>query len=280
LKWAGGKARVLPSLLPLLPQGRRFIEPFAGSGVVFLNVDYPACLVGEVNPDLVNLYAMLKADPEALIEAARELFVPANNISQAYYALRSEFNLARSQSADQGEGEPQWRKAAIFIYLNRHGFNGMCRYNSKGEFNIPFGAYKAPAFPEAAMRLFAAKLQQVDLYCGDFAVGLRQAALGDVVYCDPPYLPLTLTASFTSYHDAGFPLAEHERLADECEKAAQRGATVIVSNHDVPLAREIYHQADSVHAISVRRNISADGSKRGQAAELIAVYLPKPAGAR
>jgi DNA adenine methylase len=268
LKWAGGKARVLPELLPLLPAGKRFIEPFAGSGVVFLNVDYPAYLVGEINPDLFNLYSLLKQEPEALIKETRRLFRGANNQSQAYYKLRSEFNAAR-----RGR-----RKSALFIYLNRHGFNGMCRYNSKGEFNIPFGAYKSPAFPEGAMRAFAVKLQELgeaaQMYCGDFDLGLSQAGPGDVVYCDPPYMPLTLAASFTSYHDAGFNMGEQRRLAQACERAAQRGATVIISNHDTALAREIYQGADAVHAIQVQRNISADGSKRGLVAELIAVYLP------
>lgn len=265
LKWAGGKARVLPELLPLLPAGKRFIEPFAGSGVVFLNTTYPSYLVGEINPDLINLYTLLRHEPEALIEEARRLFIAANNQSAQYYLLRSEFNAAKAGR----------RRAAIFIYLNRHGFNGMCRYNSKGEFNIPFGAYKSPAFPEAAMRAFATKLQAVELYCGDFQVSLGQAQAGDVVYCDPPYLPLSASANFTSYHDAGFDLSEQRRLALECELAASRGASVIVSNHDVGIAREIYHRATSVYAISVRRNISADGSRRGRVAELIAVYEPR-----
>jgi DNA adenine methylase len=210
---------------------------------------------------------LLKQNTEAMIEEARRLFVPASNQLDQYYALRREFNAAESGL----------RRAAIFIYLNRHGFNGMCRYNSKGEFNIPFGAYKKPSFPEAAMRSFATKLQRVSLYCGDFTVGMDQAGRGDVVYCDPPYLPLTLTASFTSYHDNGFDLGEQKRLAGTCEAAAARGANVIVSNHDTKEAREIYGQADQVLAISVRRNISADGTRRGRVGELIASYLPRPA---
>ena len=265
LKWAGGKTRVLPELLPLLPFGERFIEPFAGSGVVFLNVEYPVKLVGEVNPDLVNLYQLLKTAPETIIEAAQSLFAPENNQSQAYYRLRAEFNAAG----------PSTRRSAIFVYLNRHGFNGMCRYNSKGEFNIPFGAYKSPTFPEQAMQAFARKLKRVEFYCGDFEIGLSRAKEGDVVYCDPPYLPLSLTASFTSYHDAGFDLDEHRRLARSCEAAAARGASVVISNHDTAVAREIYAAADVIRAISVRRNISADGSKRGRVGELIAVYSPK-----
>ena len=125
------------------------------------------------------------------------------------------------------------------------------------------------------MRSFAVKLQEVELYCGDFSVGLNQAGNGDVVYCDPPYLPLTLTASFTSYQKGDFGLAQQQRLAQACEEAAKRGASVVISNHDTPVARKIYSGADSILGISVQRNISADGRKRGKVGELIAVYLPK-----
>ena len=291
LKWAGGKARVLPHLLPLLPPGKRFIEPFSGSGVVFLNVDYPTVLAGEVNPDLVLLYTYLKETPEDLIEAARMLFEPENNTAEAYYRLRKEFNetpatppRTEEEKAKLGR-RAEWHsppglwRAAYFVYLNRHGFNGMCRYNSKGEFNIPFGAYKHPAFPEQAMRAFAARLGNVEFYTGDFSVGLGAAGEGDVVYCDPPYLPLSATASFTSYHETPFGRAEQERLVREAVAAAGRGATVLISNHNTPQAREIYSGADAISTLSVRRNIAASGASRGKVDELIALYAPKP-GAR
>ena len=137
LKWAGNKYRIVNKIRGLLPPGRRLIEPFAGAAAVFLNTHYAYNIVNDLNVDLINLYLVLKAHGPAFIDECKSLFVPDNNSPDAYYALRQEFN----------ETKDRVRKSALFLYLNRHGYNGLCRYNSEGSFNVPFGRYKKRIFP-------------------------------------------------------------------------------------------------------------------------------------
>ena len=276
LKWAGAKTKVIPALLPMLPAGaRRFIEPFIGSGAVFLNTNYRTNLLSDSNEDIISLYSVLKLQGEEFIESCRRLFVPSNNDEAQFYRLRDEFNACSDVE----------RRAALFVYLNRHCFNGLCRYNQKGEFNTPFGRYTAPRLPEDAMRTFAQKLEHAELEHRDFREVIKEAAAGDVVYCDPPYVPLSASASFTSYSAGGFLPQDQQDLAELCEKAAARGAVVLVSNHDIPFTRSLYKNADEVVAILVSRSISCDGENRNKAMELIARFggqqgkqssLPKP----
>jgi len=261
-KWAGGKTKVVPVLKPLLPSGRgRFIEPFVGAGALFLNTEYPSNLLSDSNADLMCVYAFLQEHSAKFIEECAQLFNPENNQEERYYQLRAEFN--------QG-GEPK-RHAALFVYLNRHGFNGLCRFNRTGQFNVPFGSSE-PYFPREEMLVFAARLQTAFLEIQDFRVTLAQAGHDDVVYCDPPYVPLSATANFTDYASGGFSLKDQKDLAACAIRAAQRGATVIISNHDTPLTRELYHDASQIITLQVRRSISCDGENRGKAKELIAVF--------
>lgn len=263
LKWAGRKTRILPVLKPLLPpDGRRLIEPFVGSGAVFLNTDYPRAVLADSNSDLIHLFELLRDNGEQFIQQCQRLFSPESNQEDKFYDLREEFNQCRDKS----------RRSAIFIYLNRHCFNGLCRYNASGNFNTPFGRYDKPYFPEAEMRAFSAKLADTDLYVQDFRQTMAGAKRGDVVYCDPPYLPLSATANFTAYAAGGFGMEAQQELATACEAAASRGATVVISNHDTDLGRKIYGGADRIVSLMVARMISCDGANRNKAKELIAVY--------
>lgn len=261
LKWAGNKYRVLKHILPVLPAGERFIEPFAGAGAVFLNTRYPQSLLADVNPDLIGLYKSLQHGGNDFIEYCRPLFTPQNNKERAYYALREEFN-----AVEAGE-----RRSALFLYLNRHGYNGLCRYNASGGYNVPFGRYVKPYFPEKEMRLFHIKAAHSAFMVADFRVVMEGAGPGDVVYCDPPYVPLSKTANFTSYAASAFGLPEQEMLASLARKAARNGATVILSNHDTPFIRDLYVGAMLI-TFEVQRNISRDGNKRKKAKELVAVF--------
>jgi DNA adenine methylase len=254
---------VVPVLLPLLPaKARRFIEPFVGSGAVFLNTNYPINLLSDSNKDIIGLYRVLKRKGDEFIERCRRLFVPNNNDEARFYEFRREFN----QCSD-----PE-RRAALFVYLNRHCFNGLCRYNQRGEFNTPFGRYTAPQLPEKAMHAFALKLRTADLATRDFREVLNDAGKGDVVYCDPPYAPLSATAYFTSYSAAGFGPQDQMDLAIACSEAASRGAVVLVSNHDTKFTRELYKGADKIVELLVSRTISCDGQNRSKAMELIARF--------
>ena len=263
LKWAGNKHRIVHEILAQLPQGKRLVEPFTGSAAVFFNADYRRYLLCDSNADLINLYNTLKAQGQAFIEHARPLFAPENNLAERYYALREEFN-------SQG-GDPA-RRGALFLYLNRHGYNGLCRYNSKGGFNVPFGRRAKVYFPELEMQFLLHKAKQATFRQQDFAKCMRAAKPGDVLYCDPPYLPLTATANFTAYHTDNFSLEQQTQLAELARECATRGIPVLISNHDTPLARQLY-QGAQLHHLQVQRQISCKADGRGKAGELLALFI-------
>lgn len=261
LKWAGSKYKIVERIKDSLPPGRRLIEPFAGSGAVFLNTSYEEYLIADSNADLINLFTQIKVCGEDFIEYARHLFNEINNQEDVFYQLREEFNATQDLQ----------RKAAIFIYLNRHCFNGLCRYNSKGGFNVPFGRYTSPKFPEQEVRNFAAKSQNAIFQQCGFEETMASAREGDVVYCDPPYVPLSATSNFTSYTQEGFGSKQQELLAITANSLMKRGIPVVISNHDTAFTRTMYASA-SIDAFHVQRFISRDASNRGKAAELIAVF--------
>jgi DNA adenine methylase len=261
LKWAGGKSSILDRILAALPPGRRLVEPFAGSAVVFLNAEYDEYLVADANPDLIGLYQALKEHGASFIDHAKGLFDPRNNTEDAYYLLRERFNV----SVDRVE------RAALFVYLNRHGFNGLCRYNASGKFNVPFGRYRNPRFPADNMRAFAAKAARAELVCDDFRTVLAATGPGDVVYADPPYVPLNATASFTSYSSGGFGAEDQQALAQDAVALARRGVPVLISNHDTAWTRELYYGSRRSY-FEVRRSISCKGDERNHVGEVLALF--------
>lgn len=260
LKWAGGKFRVLDHILPNLPAGERLIEPFAGSAAVALNAGFRRALVCDSNADLVNLYLAVRDRLDEFLAEGRAVF-EGGNTRAAFEGLRAEFNA----SADP------LRRSVLFVYLNRHGFNGLCRYNSKGQFNVPFGQYKGPAFPEREVRIFHERVQHFAFECGDFVAAMERAVPGDVVYCDPPYVPLSATSNFTSYVKEAFGFAQQKRLAELARECAARGVPVVISNHDTPEAQALYRGA-RLTSFPVRRMISSKASTRGNAQELLAFF--------
>lgn len=262
LKWAGNKYRIIDRIRPLLPaDGKRLIEPFAGSAAVFLNTNYAENIVADFNSDLVALYQQLQSEGVGFINYCREYFTPEYNTEHSYYLFRQEFNTAKDARL----------RAALFLYLNRHGYNGLCRYNQKGEFNVPFGSYKKPYFPEYEMKAFFHKAQGALFVCADFRATFARVQAGDVVYCDPPYVPLTQTANFTSYSSGGFSEKDQLDLVAMAREASLRGATVVISNHDTEFVTGAYQGAQLVR-FPVQRFISCDGENRGKAAEVLALF--------
>jgi DNA adenine methylase len=262
LKWAGGKYRVLDKLKQSLPKAECLIEPFLGSGAVFINTNYEYYKLNDINPDVINFYKSLKAYKHEFIESCSALFTPANNDKNQYLAKREEFNNAPLDDI---------RRQQLFLYLNRHCYNGLCRYNLSGIFNVPFGSYKKPYFPSLELSIFAEKLDRAELYNDDFSVVMSEANENCVVYCDPPYIPLNDTAYFTSYTKAGFPHQQQINLVKAAIKARNTGANVVISNHDNHASRDLYSAA-SLRKIYVKRSISCNGKKRKQVAEIIAHY--------
>lgn len=262
LKWAGGKYSLVDAINHVLPPGDKLVEPFVGAGSVFLNTDYDHYLLNDINADLINLYQVVKRRPKTYINDARRFFSSRYNQADAFYALRREFNLSTDT----------YHRSLLFLYLNRHGYNGLCRYNASGQFNVPFGKYKKPYFPEAELEFFAEKAKKATFTCQPFQSSFRRARKGQVIYCDPPYLPLSPTASFTSYASGGFSLDEQAVLAKKAEQAAfKRGISVLISNHDTSLSR-IYYQQAELTPLQVNRYISQKGDTRNKVAELLAYY--------
>lgn len=267
LKWAGGKLRIVDQIRAVLPPGKRLVEPFVGSGALFLNSDYPSYLLADVNGDLVDLYRQLKAGGAAFVDYCATFFTAEANTAEVYYIRRERFNLV----IDPAE------KAALFLYLNRHGYNGLCRYNAAGGFNVPFGRYRVPYFPRAEMLSFLHKAERAELAVAPFADTLAQTKPGDVGYCDPPYVPLSATAHFTSYSADGFGCEDQQRLATMAGELARRGVAVVISNHDTPATRTLYAGATHHRYFPVARHISRDGANRTPVDEVLAIYLPAAA---
>ncbi len=263
LKWPGGKFRLVERISKALGPGQRLIEPFVGSAAVFLNTDYDHYLLADSNPDLINLYQTLHEEGESFIDYVRQFFQPETNNAETYYALREDFNSTRDIR----------HKAALFIYLNRHCYNGLCRYNKSGGFNSPFGRYKQPQLPEQAILAFIEKSQRATFQLSSFTETMQAAEAGDVVYCDPPYMPLSKTANFTSYSAEGFGMEQQAELARLAKELASQGVHVAISNHDTGEIRNLYKGA-RITRFEVPRFISQDIHNRNTARELLAVFKP------
>ncbi|MBN6074920.1 Dam family site-specific DNA-(adenine-N6)-methyltransferase [Aggregatibacter actinomycetemcomitans] len=264
LKWAGGKYRLTDEINRLLPKRKQcLVEPFVGAGAVFLNSNFKRYILADINPDLINLFNIVKLDVERYIQACKPIFFhPEANTEIYYYSKRKEFN----QSTDV------FQRAILFLYLNRFGFNGLCRYNSKNEFNVPFGDYKTHYFPEEELRFFAAKAQSAVFICADFQQTFKMADENSVIYCDPPYAPLSQDSNFTNYAGNEFSIAHQRDLANLAKHTMeQRNIQVLISNHDTPFTREIY-QGAKIRRLKVQRFISQAPHKRIKVRELIAMF--------
>jgi len=269
IKWAGGKSKLIDRITAQFPASiERYIEPFMGSAAMALNIDCPVVLTNDANSDLVNFWKVLRDNPEELIRQIGFLFSGLYNNPNDYYQLRKEFNSRLASDV---------RQAALFVYLNKHGFNGLCRYNRKGEFNVPFGRYSVVNFDAKKLWEVSRKIKNWLVFNTDYTRMMLMAGKGDVVYCDPPYVTdVQVKLGFTAYSKNEFGLQQQEELALQAKKAAERGATVIISNHDTPYTRELYSRyGGELIFFTVQRNISSDGSKRHKAAELLVVFRPK-----
>jgi len=246
-----------------LRDGKRLIEPFTGSGAVFLNTTYPEYLLADSNPDLINLYQQLTREGPAFIRYCHSFFNISENTKEQFYRYRDEFNQTNYKR----------RKSALFLYLNRHCYNGLVRYNQRGEFNTPFGRHLKPYFPDREMNQFLLAANKARFLHAGFEECMQSACEGDVIYCDPPYVPLTETACFTDYHTGGFNWQDQIRLVNIAQELAGRGVQIVISNHDIKPIRKIYKQAGAqISSFQVRRTISADITNRARVGELLAIF--------
>lgn len=266
LKWQGGKGTVIDEIKKHLPIGKRLIEPFVGAGNVFINTDYHEYILNDINPDLMGAYYYLKLNHISFMQRLAQLFIEGAD-QTGYLSSRKIFNSGRRCGKN-------FERAVLFVYLNRHCFNGVCRYNQQGDFNVPFGDSKKAYFPDSEMLSFAEKLTNASLCSTDFEEVIAIAKNGDVIYCDPPYLPASKTASFTTYHTKPFTTEDHQRLNAALIAAAERGASVVLSNSNTTETREIYPDF-TFYEIDARRSSAAKAGSRKSVKELIGV-LSRP----
>ncbi|MBF7073769.1 Dam family site-specific DNA-(adenine-N6)-methyltransferase [Glaciecola sp. MH2013] len=262
LKWAGGKYSLLDKIIPSLPKAELLIEPFFGAGSVSLNAEFNQYQLNDINTDLVSLYNIVQQQPIAFTEALAPMFVASTNLSEFYYQKRAEFN---------NTTDP-FRRAVLFVYLNRHGYNGLCRYNSKGGFNVPFGRYVKPKLPSQEILQFAKRFKNASFTNLNYKESMLQAPEETVIYCDPPYIPISKTASFTQYAANGFTIEDQRELGDLASKLVkEKKLTIVISNHDTALTREFYKDA-KIKSFSAKRFISQNASTRKPVKELLAIF--------
>jgi DNA adenine methylase len=289
LKWAGGKRQLLPVLRRFYPdEFGAYIEPFFGSGAVFFDLCATGRLAGrrailiDSNPDLIGCYETVRDAPGTVARALERLAAShARDGREHYLAVRDEqFNPQRDdrRSAD-GRIAYTPDLAAMFIYLNRTGFNGLFRVNARGAFNVPPGRYTRPRIAdEAKLARVAAILAApgVELRWGSFQTTLDVARSGDFLYFDPPYAPVSRTAHFTAYTQARFTLDDQSRLQQVVVELAQRGCHVLVSNSATRDVTALYGRSRDARdaglramRVPARRAINSDASRRGHVMEYV-----------
>ena len=250
LKWAGGKTQLLPQLLGSMPSAyEKYLEPFVGGGALFFNLAPERSVIGDTNAELINLYRCLVASAEEVCEALKEMPIT----SEEFYQFRAR---------DWRNDEPIVA-AARTIYLNRLCFNGLYRVNKKGQFNVPFGNYKKPNFPTKESLVLAGKiLAKAKIVESDYAKFLRKfASSGDVVFLDPPYVPIGKYSDFNRYGAKQFIGADHEELAIEVRRLADLGCFVMLTNSNHPSVHDLFSDFE-IQILKTRRNINSTGSGR------------------
>jgi DNA adenine methylase len=260
LKWAGGKGQLLEQFRPLFPERTfgRYFEPFVGSAAVFFALRPRDAVLTDVNRELIDCYCAVRNHVDEVIDALR-----SHKYEEEYYY--------RVRDRDPAElSLPE--RAARTIFLNKTGYNGLYRVNKKGRFNVPFGRYTNPGFahPDRLdnMRTCARALRSVTLDVHDFAEVAKHARAGDFVYFDPPYVPASSTADFTSYVPGGFGWEEQKRLAEVFCELSRKGALAMLSNSDTPAVRKLY-RGFRVDTVLASRNINSRGDKRGKVGEVV-----------
>ena len=268
VKWAGGKRQLLGEIRRRLPESfDNYYEPFVGGGAVFFDLRPARAAINDVNASLINAYCQIRDAPLDVMD-----YLDAVDAGQAaapcaktyYYEVRERYNEALAA----GAADPEC--AALFIYVNKHCFNGLYRVNAKGRFNVPFNnSRRASYLPENILSL-SEVLKSAVITCGDFEPAVDGAKTGDFVFFDSPYVPLKAD-TFEAYTKEGFAKEEHERLARLFRKLAGRGVSCMLTNHDTPFIRKLY-DGFPIDSVAVRRSINSDASKRTGTEVIITSY--------
>jgi len=268
VKWVGGKTKLLPQLLPLIPKKYEdYHEPFLGGGAFYFGLsNVGKAYLNDINQHLIAAYQHIRDDIQQILKMLKRLEKEYHSLKtldeKKIYFLerRVEYNNLKDSN---------FRKTALLIFLNKTCFNGMYRENSKGDFNVPFGQHDSPTIcDEKNLMAVSKKLQKAHFSSGSYDAVVRHAKKGDFIYFDPPYFPLTSTSSFTSYHASGFQKSDQERLRNVFAELKRRGCYVMLSNSATKEIREFYKGFRQIEVMAAR-SINSVGTGRGKIAELV-----------
>lgn len=260
VKWVGGKRQLMFELIKNMPKSyNRYFEPFIGGGALFFELQPEQAYISDMNEELINLYSVVRDNVYELIkdlskhEVSKEYFLEIRNIDRT------------EQYTELSDVE----RASRFIYLNRTCFNGMYRVNSQGQFNVPFGHYKNPRIIDENNLLNCSELlKKTEIKCADFSEILTKVKKGDLVYFDPPYVPLNETSSFTSYTKDGFDINMQFKLRDVCDELDNKGVKFMLSNSDTKLVNKLYVNYE-IKKVFASRQINANADGRGKITEVL-----------
>ncbi len=258
VKWAGGKRQLLPQIKERMPREyNNYIEPFVGGGAVIFELLPSHALINDINKALVNTYRQICNEPEEFLKAINKL---DNEMWQDgkkyYYSLRENYNDKLMKA------EYDIELAALFVFINKHCFNGLYRVNGKGLFNVPYNNKRGSSVDEKIIMAVSEYLQGITMTDGDFETACANAKEGDFIFLDSPYAPLNPT-SFESYTKEGFDVESHKRLAKLYDELTAKGCYCMLTNHNTKLINELYgNKGYKIDVVSVKRMINSDASNR------------------
>jgi DNA adenine methylase len=250
----------------LLPSSwNTYFEPFVGGGALLVHLQNEGrishAVISDLNGELINLYRVVRKRPETLIEALSS--VRLENNENAFGQLKREFNELIGRPGNCTE------RAALLLYLNKHGYNGLWRVNRNGKFNVPFGHHPKRSLPHDTLILsFSRMLENVTIMNVDFEKAVKKAKKDDFIYFDPPYQPLSKTAHFTDYNASGFTFDDQVRLSDLFRRLSKKGVKIMLSNSKVREIEELY-QDFTIYTVSAKRFINCDGTRRTGTSEIL-----------
>ena len=263
VKWAGGKRQILDEITKYIPdEFSTYYEPFLGGGAVLFELQPEKAVVNDINQELMNIYQVIKENVDELIEDLKK----HKNEREYFYKIR-ELDRDKERYSRLSRVE----RASRFIYLNKTCYNGLFRVNKSGEFNAPFGNYKNPNIVnENTLRAVSEYFNRANIIftCQDFEAALQSAEKGDFVYLDPPYDPVSETASFTEYDKGGFDRGEQIRLKKVCDKLNEKGIKFLLSNSATDFIMDLYKDY-KIKIIKAKRAINSKPDRRGDVDELL-----------
>ena len=258
VKWAGGKRQLLPQIKERMPEKyNNYFEPFVGGGAVIFELLPKSAVINDINKALINVYQMIRKYPQRFLQEInrldREMWEDGK---EYYYSLREHYN--DKLMRDEFDVE----LAALFVFINKHCFNGLYRVNGKGLFNVPYNNSRSSSVNEKVIVETAKFLKDVTIISGDFEEACTKATKGDFVFFDSPYAPLNPT-SFESYTKEGFDIESHKRLAKLYDELTARGCYCMLTNHNTELINELYgNKGYRIDVVSVKRSINSDATNR------------------